>query len=163
MKVAVVGNRIGWECENVLAYIYGKLKEMGFDYDCDEIVSGGAVGVDSFAQEFARLYGVKLVIMYPTGDMPSPEKYHDRNRRIVDYSNAVIAFQNKESGGTQFTINYAKKRGIPITIIHGVNHSFMPCSRPTLHDFQNMRDKTKCRMCGKTVEEVKKTVIKELK
>jgi len=119
MKVAIVGNRIGWECENVLAYIYSKLSEMGFDYDCDELVSGGAVGVDSFAQEFARLYGVKFVIMYPTGDLPSPEKYHDRNRRIVDYSDTIIAFQNRKMGGTQYTINYAKKKGKTVIIIHG--------------------------------------------
>jgi predicted Rossmann fold nucleotide-binding protein DprA/Smf involved in DNA uptake len=160
MKVAIVGNRIGWECNNVLAYIYEKLKNMGFDYDCDEIVSGGAVGVDSFAQEFARLYGIKMVIMYPTGAMPSPEKYHDRNRRIVNYSDAVIAFQNKNSGGTQFTINYAKKKGKTVIIIHGAWN--LDCSRQTLHDFKNMDNKTKCKLCGKTVGEVKNAAAKEM-
>lgn len=106
MKIAIVGSRditvedIG---KNIL--------------DCDEIVSGGARGVDSSAADYARRNGIKL-----TEFLPDYERYGRaapivRNRLIVDYSDAVIAFWNGRSKGTLSVIKYAEKVGKECRVI----------------------------------------------
>ena len=54
MKVAVVGSR------SIFATDIGK-----YISDGDEIVSGGAVGVDSCAAEYAKKNGLKLTVFFP--------------------------------------------------------------------------------------------------
>ena len=112
MKIAVVGNREGWNWETVES----KLEEY-IDWD-DEIVTGGAIGVDTFAREFAELKGLKVTVFAPDTKIPSPQRYFERNQKIVDYSDILIAFQNKEGhSGTAHTVKIAMEKGKPVTII----------------------------------------------
>lgn len=37
-----------------------------------------------------------------------------RNRHLVDYSNACICYQVKQTGGTAYTVEYARKHGLRI-------------------------------------------------
>ena len=90
MIVAVIGSR-KVKIENLEEYL---------PEDCDEIVSGGAVGVDSCAAAFARQKGIAL-----TEFLPEYEKYGRgapivRNKKIVDYADKVIAFWDGQSKGT---------------------------------------------------------------
>lgn len=39
--------------------------------------------------------------------------YYDRNKFMVDNSHLVIAYSNG-SGGTQYTVNYAQSKGVPV-------------------------------------------------
>ncbi len=111
MKVAVVGNRQGWN----EGFVFAKLAELLSEKD--EIVSGGALGVDTYAQNFARGCGKKITIFYPDLKQPSPDRYYKRNSDIVNYSDKVIAFSKGTKSGTQNTINWAKKKGIEIVVI----------------------------------------------
>ena len=45
------------------------------------------------------------------------EAYFIRNRAMVDASSVLICFQRKNSGGTEYTINYAQKQGLEIVMI----------------------------------------------
>ena len=40
--------------------------------------------------------------------------YHTRNRAMVDESSFCVAYLNKGSGGTFYTYNYAKRKGLEI-------------------------------------------------
>ncbi len=40
-----------------------------------------------------------------------------RNRHLVDYSSACIAYLNRRQGGTAYTVNYAEKCGLTINFI----------------------------------------------
>lgn len=40
--------------------------------------------------------------------------YYKRNRHLVDHSSVCICYQYKYTGGTAYTIEYAKKKGIKI-------------------------------------------------
>lgn len=44
------------------------------------------------------------------------ESYYDRNSRVVEESDVLLAFQVNNSQGTQDTINKAKSQGIPVTV-----------------------------------------------
>ena len=106
MKIAVIGSR-DIMVSNIGRYISG----------CDEIVSGGAAGVDSCAAEYAKQNGIKL-----TEFMPKYERYGRaapilRNREIVDYTDKIVAFWDGSSRGTLSVIKYAEKIGKPCEVI----------------------------------------------
>lgn len=108
MKVAVVGSRSLSEIE-----IAGYIPD-----NTEEIVSGGAVGVDNCAAEYARSRGIRLTVFLP--------QYKDfgraapivRNRQIVDYADKIIVFWDGKSKGTLSVIKYAQKIRKPFEVIY---------------------------------------------
>lgn len=83
----------------------------------DTIVSGGAMGVDTYVREYAKKNGLKLIEFFP-----NYEKYGRcaplvRNKKIVDTCDCVLAFWDGKSKGTKCTLEYAKEKGKPITIV----------------------------------------------
>lgn len=72
-----------------------------------EIVSGGAKGVDSFAEAWAKLHLIPVKIFKP--DWSAGKKAGAlRNRQIVDYCDELIAFWDGQSKGTKISIEMAK-------------------------------------------------------
>ena len=106
MKIAIVGSR-GVTVSDLERYI-----------SCDdEIVSGGAAGVDSCAAEYAKKKGLKL-----TEFLPQYERYGRgapivRNKKIVDYADEIVVFWDGSSKGTLSVIKYAEKVGKPCRVI----------------------------------------------
>lgn len=107
MKIAIVGSR-KVTIENLEDYIF----------DCDEIVSGGAVGVDTSAAEFARSKGIKLTELLPEYKRYGRAAPIVRNRMIVDYADKIIAFWDGSSKGTLSVIKYAKEKGKTCEMIY---------------------------------------------
>ena len=111
MKIGIVGNRTGFTYE----YVRNILISEGITSK-DEIISGGAKGVDTFAILYAQEIHAKYTIYYPDFNFPIPECFFHRNRLIVDASDVIIAFNNHERSGTTYTINYAKKVGKKVKV-----------------------------------------------
>lgn len=86
--------------------------------DIITIVSGGAEGADSLANDYSILFLNKKVIEC----LPDYEKYRARkalslrNALIVKKSQVIIAFPDANSRGTWNTIRMAKKRGVPVYV-----------------------------------------------
>lgn len=115
-RIAVVGSR---EFGN-----YEQLKyevESRRNADEDWVVSGGAKGADSMAQRLTKETGGAILIHYP--------KWHrengvfvrgagfDRNKKIVESSDLVLAFYQKgrfREGGTLNTATWAEKLGVEL-------------------------------------------------
>ena len=110
-KFAVVGNRTGWTYEEVKK----RLQEHEICF-LDTIVSGGAEGVDTFSQMYAKEVGALMVIIYPHPHLPSPRRYFDRNRMIAKDCGEMIAFDKKKHSGTLNAINQAKDLGKKVTV-----------------------------------------------
>ena len=100
MKIAVVGSR-SITVGNIAEYVVG----------ADEIVSGGAVGVDRCAAEYAKANGLILTEFLPEYLRYGRAAPIQRNQQIVDYADKVIAFWDGRSRGTRSVIAYAKKKG----------------------------------------------------
>ena len=86
------------------------------------ILSGGARGVDQAAAEYARRRGLKVVEYLP--DLAECKErheytkaYHARNERLVADADLVVAFTEKDYGGTWDTIRRAQKAGKPLKIV----------------------------------------------
>ena len=107
MKVAIVGSR---NLTNIVLSRY--VLE-----DVDEIVSGGAIGVDFCAAEYAKEKGIKLTVFLPRYEHYGRAAPIVRNKQIVDYADKIIAFWNGNSRGTLSVIKYAKKTGKPCEVI----------------------------------------------
>ena len=106
MKIAIIGSRSIFSAD-IERYASS----------ADEIISGGAAGVDTLAAEYAKEHGLKLTVFLPNYERYGRAAPIIRNREIVDYAEAVIAFWNGKSRGTLSTIKYAQKKGVPIKII----------------------------------------------
>ena len=106
MKIAVVGSR-----DVTVSYIGGYVS------DAEEIVSGGAVGVDSCAAEYAKENGIRLTVFLPQYKHYGRAAPIVRNKKIVDYSDKIVAFWDGNSKGTLSVIEYAGKTGKPCEVI----------------------------------------------
>ena len=42
------------------------------------------------------------------------QSYHDRNRYMVDHSSRLICYYDGQKGGTDFTVRYAKEKGLEV-------------------------------------------------
>ena len=104
--IGIVGNRYGWKLSEVME----KISETNLVTTDDAIVSGGAMGVDTFAQIYAKKNGIPILICYPDPKKNSPQKFYDRNGTIARLSDILIAFNLKNARtGTYNTIEQKKK------------------------------------------------------
>lgn len=106
MKIAIIGSR-SITMTNIDEYVSNN----------DEIVSGGAAGMDSCAAKYARRTGLKLTEFLPQYDKYGRAAPIVRNKEIVDYADKVVAFWDGRSKGTLFVIEYAQKTGTPCIIV----------------------------------------------
>ena len=82
-----------------------------------EIVSGAAKGADKLGELYALERGYKI-IRFPAdwGTFGNAAGYR-RNIEMAVYADALIAFWNQESKGTEHMIAVAKKEGLLIRVI----------------------------------------------
>ena len=107
MKLAIVGSR----------NISGVNIEEYLPEGLEEIVSGGARGIDSVAAAYAKSHGIKLVEFLPDYKKYGRVAPLRRNDEIADYADEVIAFWDGVSSGTKYTVEAFKKRGKPVRIM----------------------------------------------
>ena len=106
MKVAIIGSR-----SIKSADISKRIPP-----DTTLIISGGAVGIDTLAEQYADAKGIEKLILYPNYELYGRSAPLIRDRLIVDHADLVIAFWDGESRGTEYTISYAKKRNVPCQV-----------------------------------------------
>ena len=69
---------------------------------------------------FAEIKNQADKIVY-TSEIYSKDCMHKRNRHLVNFSGYCIAYLNKNSGGTAYTVNYARQKGSEIVNLCGVS------------------------------------------
>lgn len=103
MKVAIVGSRDYPALHLVTAYV-ASLKK----YDPTiTVVSGNARGVDREAQQTALVQGMRVLII-PADWSQGKDAGFARNEEIIQESDVVVCFWDKESKGTQHDIKLAR-------------------------------------------------------
>lgn len=78
------------------------------------IISGGAAGVDTWAEEAARACGLTCKVIRPDWNKHGKVAGLLRNTEIVESASHVLAFWNGSSTGTQDSVRKATDRGIPV-------------------------------------------------
>jgi hypothetical protein len=104
---------------------YGLLEEYLLPHIPFILVSGGAQGADSLAEQFADNYGLLKIIIKSDWDKHGKSAGFIRNYSIIDESEKVIAFWDLYSKGTKHSLDYANKlnkRSI-IIVYNGVKYA----------------------------------------
>lgn len=100
---AVIALREG-ELEDIRLYIYIPCREQDKYFSKEQ--------KDEYNKILSLADGAQIISeFYHRGCM------HQRNRKMADDSSKCIAYCTKSSGGTAFTVDYAKKKGIDIIYI----------------------------------------------
>ena len=108
MKIAIVGSRNITLSESEISEFISK---------GDEIISGGAMGVDHSAAEYANKFGLKLTEILPRYETYGRAAPIIRNREIVDSADKIIVFWDGKSKGSLSVIKYAEKRSKECQVI----------------------------------------------
>jgi hypothetical protein len=119
-RIAIVGSRDYPHLEHVTAYV-NRLPMNAV------IVSGGAKGVDSAAENAAKARRMKVVSFpvdrtglppfgTPEGKKEFGKRAFARNQDIVNAADRVVAFHHKNSDGTANTIRIARQAGKQVTV-----------------------------------------------
>lgn len=107
MKVAVIGSR-NLTIDNLGDYL---------PENVEEIISGGARGIDSVAREYAKANGIKLTEYLPDYKRYARRAPLIRNITIIENADLVLAFWNGSSPGTRYVIDKCKEMGVPVEVI----------------------------------------------
>lgn len=108
MKLAIIGSRTLTKVD-ISAYM---------PENVTEIISGGAKGIDTLAEEYADKHKLSKHIIRPEYQKyPRKSAPIIRNKLIVDQCDTLLAFWDKQSKGTLSTIQYANKVGKKVKIV----------------------------------------------
>jgi len=83
----------------------------------DTIISGGANGIDSLAEQYADAHRLSKYIIRPRYGLYGRAAPLKRNEEMVDMADAVLIVWDGQSRGTQHTVQYIKKKNKPFTLI----------------------------------------------
>lgn len=107
MKAAIIGSR------NLIVKDLGKYLPAGVT----EIVSGGALGIDSCAREYAHANGIRLTEFLPEYGRYGRSAPLKRNLQIIAYADCVLALWDGRAKGTRFVIENCRKQNKKVTDI----------------------------------------------
>ena len=111
--VMFCGSRSDFDEERARAIIMFKLRFL----DISIVVHGGAKGVDSLVDECAKKEGIEIVVFKPEYVFYGKRAPLIRNKKMVDFSDRVVALWNYKSHGTKYVIDYCNRKGVPIEVV----------------------------------------------
>lgn len=82
------------------------------------IICGKANGADTLGEKFAKENNYKIEYFPANWEKYGKSAGFIRNKEMIDIADAVIAFWNGESKGTENTISLAKEKNIPLRIVY---------------------------------------------
>jgi hypothetical protein len=114
--IAIVGSRTFNDPETAKSAVFAAVARIAVKHPTATIVSGGARGVDTWANDAARSQGLPCVVLKPDWDKHGRAAGLLRNTEIVEASTHILGFWNGFSRGTQDTLSKAKKAGKPVSV-----------------------------------------------
>lgn len=111
MKVAIVGSR-SFDNYELLKQTIEKL-----DFSVTQIISGGAKGADSLAEQLAKEFDIPIIIHRPEWSKYGKAAGVVRNKQIIDDCEYCLVFWDQKSYGTKSSIDYCVKTGKPVRIV----------------------------------------------
>jgi predicted Rossmann fold nucleotide-binding protein DprA/Smf involved in DNA uptake len=114
MKLAIIGSRSFDDYDLLSRMVSANYPQVTM------IISGGARGADELARQFAFERGIEIREYLPEWKRHGRAAGQIRNRLIIDDADAVLAFWDGSSKGTRGGLEYARKQGKEIVILHAM-------------------------------------------
>lgn len=111
MKIAVVG------CRDLHYYKFIKKEINKLKLNITHIVSGGATGVDTLAEQYAKEYDKKLTVHHANWEKYKRKAGYIRNISIINDCDICVTFWDYLSKETNITINLANQNNKKVIII----------------------------------------------
>ncbi len=111
-RVAVIGSRTFTDKERLFRNLDNARSKMG-DFI---VVSGGAKGADSLAEEWADTRGLPKIIFHAEWEKYGKAAGFKRNAYIIDTADMVLAYHDGQSRGTAHSIDLANKAGKKVVV-----------------------------------------------
>lgn len=86
------------------------------------ILSGGCRGADLLAEQFAKEVYIPIRRFNAEWDLYGKAAGPIRNKKMIDHAHGLISFWDGQSRGTKHTIDYARKKGIPVKVIEYLSY-----------------------------------------
>lgn len=118
-RVAIFGSRDWDDPQPIIDFIGGLPKGT-------VVVSGGARGVDSIAEEYALKRGLVVAVCRPPWDALGRRAGAVRNKVIVDISHRGVAFWDGKSRGTMITVEMFHAADKPVQVVGSPVEEFDP-------------------------------------
>ena len=115
-RVIIAGTRTFQDYDLLEKHTTFMLSRKVSAYETIEIVSGGASGADALGERYAREHGYKLTIFPADWGRYGRRAGPMRNRQMVEYADALIAFHDGTSRGTANIIAEARAVGLPVSV-----------------------------------------------
>lgn len=107
MKLLVVGSR--------------KIEKFSLDEyipnDVELIISGGAEGVDTLAEQYADKHRISKLILRPKYKLYGRGAPIKRNEKMVELADEVLVIWDGESRGAKYTAEYAEKLNKKVRVV----------------------------------------------
>jgi hypothetical protein len=110
MKVIVAGSR------DIVDYEIVKSAIVSSGFQINEIVSGGARGVDTLGERYAKENNILFVVFPANWDLYGKKAGYLRNAEMAKYANGLIAVWDGVSKGTGHMIDLAQKNNLQVYI-----------------------------------------------
>ena len=110
LKTIIAGSRTITD----MAIVEYAIQQSGFEIN--EVVSGGAKGVDILAQQWAKAHDIPLKVFMAKWDIHGKSAGPIRNQEMADYADQLIAIWDGASNGTRHMIDCANRKGIRVSV-----------------------------------------------
>lgn len=110
MKVIVAGSR------DIVDYEIVKSAIVSSGFQITEIVSGGARGVDTLGERYAKENNIPFVVFPAKWDLYGKKAGYLRNIQMSEYADGLIAVWDGVSKGTGHMIHIAMKNDLEVYI-----------------------------------------------
>lgn len=84
--------------------------------EVDLIITGGAKGVDTLAEAYAKERGIPTLTVKPCYEKYGRAAPILRDEEMVDLADSVLVIWDGVSRGSRHTADYARKKGKPLTV-----------------------------------------------
>jgi len=119
-KVIIAGTRSFADYSLLRSSCDKYLSQKGQTHDI-VIVSGMAKGADRLGEQYARERGYQVQQFPADWEKNGRAAGYMRNADMANYSDALIAFWDGQSKGTQNMIETARKKGLAVRVINYAN------------------------------------------
>lgn len=86
-----------------------------------EVVSGGALGVDSLGEQWARDNDIEVLRFQAQWHRYGKQAGMIRNQQMVDYADAAVIIWDGISRGTKRTVEMCQSKGITLVVLEAKN------------------------------------------
>ncbi len=117
MKIAIVGSRSFNDYEKMCTFIDEHLDNYEFG-SIEAVVSGGAKGADTLAEQFARDNGFEMIVFPAEWKKFGPRAGFIRNVDIIRECDICFAFWDGQSHGTKHDLELCEEMSKPCYVYY---------------------------------------------